>query len=100
MPSRSLSFARDLVTQHELLIRMVDRDGTVIAPNRFLPAAERFGLIEEIDDWVIGEAARLVGDKHAVTLQFNLSGKSLANANLARADPVGTATSTPGTPHF
>ena len=71
------------VTQHELLIRMVDRDGTVIAPNRFLPTAERFGLIEEIDDWVIGEAARLVGQQHAVIFQFNLSGKSLAHANLA-----------------
>lgn len=37
------------VVRHELLLRMVDRDGTMIAPGRFLPAAEQYGLIEEID---------------------------------------------------
>jgi PAS domain S-box-containing protein len=70
------------VTQHELLIRMVDRDGRVIEPNLFLPAAERFGLIEEIDQWVIGEAARLTAEDHAIALQFNLSGKSIGHARL------------------
>ena len=37
---------------HELLLRMIARDGTVIGPDTFLPVAERFGLITEIDRWV------------------------------------------------
>jgi PAS domain S-box-containing protein len=71
------------VTQHELLIRMVDRSGKLIQPNLFLPTAERYGLIEEIDQWVIGEAARLVGEGQTVAVQFNLSGKSMAQTDLA-----------------
>ena len=36
------------VVMHELLLRMIDRGGTIIAPGRFLPAAEQYGLIDEI----------------------------------------------------
>jgi EAL domain-containing protein (putative c-di-GMP-specific phosphodiesterase class I) len=31
------------------LIRMVGEDGSIIAPGSFLPIAERYGLISEID---------------------------------------------------
>jgi PAS domain S-box-containing protein len=31
------------VVAHELLVRMVDRDGAIIAPIRFLPSAEQYG---------------------------------------------------------
>jgi EAL domain-containing protein (putative c-di-GMP-specific phosphodiesterase class I) len=41
---------------YELLIRMLDRDGTIIPPSRFLPAAKQFGLIKEIDRWVLVQA--------------------------------------------
>jgi PAS domain S-box-containing protein len=69
----------DLVTgetvQHELLLRMVGEDGTIIAPAAFLPAAERYGLIGEIDRWVIREAARSAGG--GTPTEFNLSGRSV-----------------------
>ena len=38
---------------YEVLVRMRGRDGDVISPGMFLPAAERYGLIEEVDRWVI-----------------------------------------------
>ncbi|SHF68874.1 diguanylate cyclase (GGDEF) domain-containing protein [Microbulbifer donghaiensis] len=41
------------VHHYEVLVRMRGRDGGVISPGLFLPAAERYGLIEEIDRWVI-----------------------------------------------
>lgn len=66
--------------QHELLIRMVGRDGAIVPPDEFLPAAERSGLITAIDRWVIGEAARLCGEGQRV--QLNLSGASLADLGL------------------
>jgi EAL domain-containing protein (putative c-di-GMP-specific phosphodiesterase class I) len=57
---------------------MLGSRGEVIAPGSFLPTAERFGLIEEIDQWVLEQAARLVGEGQAIALQFNLSGKTMA----------------------
>ena len=65
---------------YELLLRMIDRDGTVIAPNTFLPVAERFDLIGEIDRWVTTEAVKLAAT--GVSVHFNLSGKSLVDRDL------------------
>ena len=49
-------------------------------PDRFLPTAEEFGLIFEIDSWVVGETARLAAQGHAV--EFNLSAKSVVNPGM------------------
>ena len=68
------------VVAHELLLRMVDHDGAIIAPIRFLPAAEQYGLIEEIDRWVLAQAISLSGRGHKV--HFNISAKSLGSREL------------------
>ncbi len=65
------------VVRDELLVRMLDHDGDVIPPASFLPTAERFGLIEEIDRLVLGKALALAG--HARPMAMNLSGHSLAS---------------------
>ena len=51
----------------ELLVRMVGRDGKIISPGVFLPVAEKYGQIEEIDQWVIAQAARLAAGGGACT---------------------------------
>ncbi len=63
------------IIQNELLIRMIGPNGEVVAPPEFLPTAEEYGLITEIDHWVIGETARLAALGHRV--EFNLSAKSV-----------------------
>jgi PAS domain S-box-containing protein len=70
------------VAQHELLVRMQDRRGMgrLVSPDNFLPAAEKYGLIGEIDIWVIRQAARLAGRGHRVEL--NLSAASLADPEI------------------
>jgi PAS domain S-box-containing protein len=68
------------VVRHELLLRMVDRDGALIAPGRFLPAAEQYGLIEEIDRWVLAQAVKLAA--RGLKVHFNISGKSLGSRKL------------------
>jgi PAS domain S-box-containing protein len=68
------------VVQHELLIRMRDRDGGLVMPGRFLPAAEEYGLIVDIDRWVVSRAAELAGCGHPVEL--NLSARSIAAPGL------------------
>jgi len=68
------------VVMHELLLRMLDRDGAIIAPGRFLPAAEQFGMIEDIDRWVLQQAVGLAA--RGLKVHFNISGKSLGSREL------------------
>jgi len=74
-------------TQHELLVRMVDTDGSLVAPAKFLPIAERFGLIREIDRWVVTATIALLrrqrADGRKPTMEINLSGHSLGDSGLA-----------------
>lgn len=71
-------------TYYELLIRLKDREGNIISPTSFLPAAERYGLMEKIDHWVIKNAFNLL-HKNPIFLSkikhvsINLSGQSLTN---------------------
>jgi len=64
----------------ELLLRMIGRDGLVIMPGAFLPVAEKFGLIAEIDRWVIKQAIALAGTGRRV--EANLSADSIGNLDL------------------
>jgi diguanylate cyclase (GGDEF)-like protein/PAS domain S-box-containing protein len=74
-------------TQHELLVRMLDSHGDLIQPASFLPIAERFGLIREIDRWVMTRAIRTLGEHRAAgrrpIVEINISGHSLGDPELA-----------------
>jgi len=39
----------------EILLRMKDRDGNIIGPDMFIPAAERYNLMLSLDKWVINK---------------------------------------------
>jgi len=72
---------------YELLIRMIDNKGEVIPPGAFLPAAERYNLMTQIDCWVIDNVFRLLAENPAFQSQIsfisvNLSGQSLADQNI------------------
>jgi len=69
---------------YELLIRMRDEAGSLIAPGLFIAAAERYGLMTAIDRWVIQSAFRwLVSEaderERLALCSINLSGQSLAD---------------------
>jgi diguanylate cyclase (GGDEF)-like protein/PAS domain S-box-containing protein len=69
---------------YELLIRMRDEQGHLVAPGLFIAAAERYGLMTAIDRWVIEQAfAWLVSqadERERLSLcAINLSGQSLAD---------------------
>jgi diguanylate cyclase (GGDEF)-like protein/PAS domain S-box-containing protein len=69
------------VVEHELLLRMVDPSGELISPGAFLPVAERFGLVERIDRWVVQRATAMAADGLG-PFSLNLSAKSLADPGL------------------
>ncbi len=61
------------VDTYELLVRMRREDGTLAMPAEFLPEAERHGLIEEVDRWVLQEAVRILKLRRLAGRQVSLS---------------------------
>jgi diguanylate cyclase (GGDEF)-like protein/PAS domain S-box-containing protein len=65
----------------EVLIRMVARDGQLISPGVFVPLAERVGMMQKIDLWVISNALKVLVRLNAsgarVALNLNLSTQTL-----------------------
>jgi PAS domain S-box-containing protein len=73
------------VVQRELLLRMrapeiAGVSAGLISPGSFLPVAEEFGLITEIDRWVIDRSAEIAATGDAV--QINVSGRSVSDPSL------------------
>jgi len=73
-------------THHEVLIRLRGNDGKLITPDAFLPSAARFGLMTEIDFWMIRHAAMAYAE-HSVPdqvlkLSINLSANAFENDDL------------------
>lgn len=71
----------------EILIRMIDPDGTVVPPGAFIPAAERYGLMSKVDRWVINRTMdwyrQNPGKMQELELcNINLSGNSLSDDGL------------------
>lgn len=72
----------DAGLSYEALIRMRDANGVVQSPARFIPAAERNGLMTQIDRWVLRDMLEWLDENpsHLDKLEFctlNLSGASL-----------------------
>ena len=71
----------------EILIRLKNDDGTIISPNSFIPAAERFGLMLQIDKWVVETCCKnlaLYGDslpEYKKHININLSGSTIGSDN-------------------
>ena len=81
-----LDLRRNEITRHELLLRMIGPDGEHIPPAAFLHVAERFGLVQEIDRWVIRQAVGLIARQQRLgqrlRLEVNLSGLSVMSAEV------------------
>jgi PAS domain S-box-containing protein len=67
--------------RHELLCRIAEPDGSLLAPGLFMRAAESYGLIEEIDALAIRAAVRLAAAGHGVNV--NLGAASVTRAATA-----------------
>ncbi len=75
-----LPLKQGLPPREELLLRMIGRDKQVIPPGQFLPSAEKYGLIGEIDRWVVTKAIRLAAAGRRVNA--NLSAASVGSGDL------------------
>jgi diguanylate cyclase (GGDEF)-like protein/PAS domain S-box-containing protein len=76
--------------QHfEILVRMLDDDGEIVMPDKFLPSAERYNLVGPLDRWVIRNSFEWYAENcsgccagGAVVMAINLSGGSVADDSL------------------
>jgi len=73
--------ADEATPHYELLVRMRARDGDIIAPGAFIPAAERYNLMNAVDRWVIDTAFRCLNERQQSgdnsIYSINLSGNSI-----------------------
>lgn len=71
---------------YEILLRMRDKDGSIISPDKFIISAERYNLISKIDKWVVSNTLKALTQYHnapdgdgLLRLSVNLSGVSLGD---------------------
>lgn len=72
----------NVIVHYEALIRMLDEEGTIVLPNDFISIAERFGLMSQIDRWVMKNALKTLEERPNIHIFINLSGVSLGDKAL------------------
>jgi len=83
-PIRSL--ASGGIERYELLLRMTGENGELLPAASFIEAAERSGMVQELDRWVVAQALGLLAQREQdgapVSLHVNLSGASVADRSV------------------
>jgi len=92
LEDRFVLFAQEIRCNHagktkwhgEFLVRMLGENDEIISPDKFIPAAERYHLMVELDKWVINSAFRYIKqleEKYddAILCAINLSGQSICD---------------------
>ena len=89
-PVVPLQGGADAPAHYEILVRL-EEDGQIIPPGAFLPAAERYGLMPRIDQWVVNNTLSWLGDRLRQpggvdgVVAINLSGASLSDERFRQA---------------
>jgi diguanylate cyclase (GGDEF)-like protein len=83
-PIRSLTSGG--IERYELLLRMTGDSGELLPASSFIEAAERSGMVQELDRWVVARALELIGERQRagspVSLHMNISGASVTDLSV------------------
>jgi diguanylate cyclase (GGDEF)-like protein len=83
-PIRSL--ASGGIERYELLLRMTSPEGELLPAAKFIEAAERSGMVQELDRWVVSRALELLARRERegrpLSLHVNISGASLNDVSV------------------
>ncbi|WON74485.1 EAL domain-containing protein [Nitrosospira sp. Is2] len=81
-----MHIADKTIDHYEVLLRMLDDDGTILVPHFFIPAAEQTGLIHAIDHMVlrkaIAKSAEIRRRGHSIRFSINLSAHAFHDPEL------------------
>jgi diguanylate cyclase (GGDEF)-like protein len=75
-----VQIATGRITHHEVLLRLKGENGKMISPDAFLPAAVRFGLMAEIDTWLVTRAIEVLAEYREESPDLRFSINLSANA--------------------
>ena len=78
-----LDSSRPSPLRREVLLRLVERDGALVLPGSFLPAAERYGQIDLIDRWVFDQVCSILTNSdgnEGFICHINVSGRSISQS--------------------
>ena len=70
---------------YEILVRLRDEDGSIVAPGEFISAAQRYQLLPSIDRWVMERAFRQLAPfasvlvERGISISINVSGQSIGD---------------------
>lgn len=72
---------------YEILVRLQSKSGTIIPPDQFLPAAERFNLMGKLDIYIIQQAMNWLNqNSHQIEiLNINISAQSLESNEFSQS---------------
>jgi len=83
-PIRSL--ANGGIERYELFLRMTGESGELLPAASFIEVAERSGMVQELDRWVVARALELMAERERagdpVSLHMNLSGASMTDLSV------------------
>jgi diguanylate cyclase (GGDEF)-like protein len=83
-PIRSL--ADGGIERYELLLRMTGESGELLPAASFIEVAERSGMVQELDRWVVARALEMMAERQRagspVSLHMNLSGASMTDLSV------------------
>lgn len=72
-------------SHYEILVRMIDEAGGLVQPDKFIPVAEKYGLMNLVDRWVIKNTFKLLckDEYRDISSRFkwgiNLSGMTISD---------------------
>jgi diguanylate cyclase (GGDEF)-like protein len=70
---------------YEILMRMRDKDGTIVAPGALIAAAQRYQLLPTVDRWVMNRALQTLAafrgllKSSGISISINVSGQSFGD---------------------
>ena len=74
------------IERYELLLRMTGEGGELLPAASFIDVAERSGMVQELDRWVVTQALELIGEREKagspVSLHMNISGASVTDLSV------------------
>ena len=72
----------DAAKMYDMLVRMIDEQGTAVLPSEFLPAAERNNLMKTIDRWMVTASIRFCAKHKAEKVFVKMSHQSMQDSTL------------------
>ena len=77
---------KEASSMYEVLLRLNDDEGALVSPGSYIPAAERFSLMKDVDYWVIEKTFKQLAELYKIIpncnlcLFINISANSLTNS--------------------